>query len=647
LINRFAEENPSIAKEAILNRVFFQQCEYKHEYAKLVEGRFSLLSESERQDWFSWIENGPDAADLKSIESNASEEQISGRKRYWKYGKLHWARQHLNNSHETAYEALKKEFGNLVLPDLNISSYAGMIGSPITAEDLSKLSFKETVKTVAEWRPESHSLSGIEELANAFQKYASAQPADCSKQAKELIGRPAVFSAKFISAMSHVVKSGDDIDIHAVLDLCQWASSCFAADSAIAGADRYWNWARSEISLFIKAVCKATENDSPKYSMEEFRTRIWQMILCLCEMKEDVVFIADKEVDPRSEDYIQTGINSLKGQAMGAVLEYARWIFNHLKQSVGKVDREEFAEVLKLLKLHLSAEDRTPGELAMIGSNIHLLYAIDAEWLKEHAGALFPFHINSESSPNPLEWAAWNAFLSSSYPHIAFYRLFEKQFAYAAKQAPFIQAPRNGSAHNPIHRLGEHLIILYLRGELLLDDEGLSLRKFISETALDVRRHTIEFIGRVLEHHNEVSEGVIKRCMELWELYWTDNGKDDELARCGCWSFESWLTCRKFQKAWCLEQFEKYLQASEALEISSWAMEELAWIADADFKKSVGILDTIVRGDKEGWHIPGWQDSIHAILEAALKNDPSCTQSRQLIDYLGRSGYMKFGTLVL
>jgi hypothetical protein len=185
-----------------------------------------------------------------------------------------------------------------------------------------------------------------------------------------------------------------------------------------------------------------------------------------------------------------------------------------------------------------------------------------------------------------------------------------------------------------------------MRGELLLDDEGLSLRKFIAEASLDTRHHTIEFIGKVLEHHTEVSEGVIKRCMELWELYWADSGKNEELARHRSWSFESWLVCKKFPKEWCLDQFEKYLEAAEIPEISNWAMEELAWIADADFKKSVGILDTIVRSDKEGRHIPGWQDHIHAILEAALKNNPGCNQSQQLIDYLGRSGYMKFGTLI-
>jgi hypothetical protein len=645
LINKFAEQNPNIAKVAILNRDFFEQDEYKHEYAKLVENRFSLLNESERQEWFFWTKNGPSNFDLKDLKSNASEEQISRGKRYWRYRRLNWIKDYFTGSHKTDYESLKEEFGDLTLLDLNTSSYSGMIESPINTEDLSKLSFKEAVKTVTEWRPNSQSLSGIEELANAFQEYVNVQPVAFSRESKELISYPLIFISKFIGAMSLAIKMGSDIKINAVLDLCLWAAS-FPSDSTNGHVDKYWSWARSEIALFMKAVCQATEGHSPKYSMEEFRTRLWQIINCLCLIKDDAIFLVDKDEDPRSEDYVQIAINSPKGQAMEATLEYARWVFNHFKQLPNKADRAEFTEVMRLMESLLFAEDRTPGELAMIGANIHLLYVIDKFWLEKYADAIFPLESN-EFSPSGLEWAAWNAFLSNSHPHIEFYRLFKKQFTFAVNQAPFIQSPKKGSANNPAYRLGEHLIILYMRRELLLDDEELSLRRFLSEGTSDVRRHTIEFIGRVLQHHSEISEGVEKRCIELWELYWKDNGDKDAHKECGSWPFVSWLTCRKFPKKWCLEQFERYCQANKNPEISSWAMEELTWISDVDFKKSVNILDAIVRSDKEGWHIPGWLDSIHAILEAALKKDCNCSQSRQLIDFLGRSGYMKFRELAL
>lgn len=640
LINKFAEQNSNIAKEAILNRSFFDQREYKHEYLKLVKSRFSLLSEYERQIWLAWIENGPGVLDLKDIESNASEGQLDNRKRYWKYEKLNLIKEYLNDSGKADYDSLNEEFG-----DLNISSTTEIFESLIKTEDLSKMSFKEAVKTVAEWRPSNHSILGFEEQANAFQEYVAAQAVSFSVEAKELIGRPAIFISKFIGAMSQAVKMGSDIEISAVLDLCLWVTTCLL-DPANIHADKYWSWARSEIALFIKAICQATESDSPKYSLEIFQTRLWQLINCLCQMKEEASFLLNKDCDPRSEDYIQIGINSLRGQAVEAALEYARWIFNHFKEVEGMSDRAELVEVIGLIESLISAEDRTPGELAMVGANIPLLYAIDKSWLEEYADNLFPLQ-SKESSPSGIEWAAWNAFLSSSRPHIEFYRLFKKQFAYAARQAPFIQSPKNGSTHNPVYRLGEHLIILYMRGGLQFDTEELSLREFIAKATLDVRDHTIEFVGRVLERHPEISEEVKKRCIELWELYWTDKGTDDVRNGRGSWPFVCWLACRKFPKDWCLTQFERYLQTTKKPEISSWTMEELSWISNADLKKSICILDTIVRSDEEGWHIPGWQDSIYVILESVLKKDHQCIQARQLIDYLGRSGYMRFRDLAL
>jgi len=82
--------------------------------------------------------------------------------------------------------------------------------------------------------------------------------------------------------------------------------------------------------------------------------------------------------------------------------------------------------------------DRTPGELALIGSNINLIYSIDKHWLKANAHKIFPLDSSSESSPKAIEWAAWNAFLFGSQPHIEFYKLFKNQFTYAIEQSSFV-----------------------------------------------------------------------------------------------------------------------------------------------------------------------------------------------------------------
>jgi len=655
LINKFAENNPQLAREAIMDRNFFEQCEYKHEYAKLVECRFSLLGETEQNEWFSWIERGPLPRDLKDLDSGTSEEKSTPQTRYWKYGKLHWARLHLKENLKEAYEALRLEFRELILPDLNISLYAQVTRdeSLIQSNDFSKSSIKEVVKIISEWRPFNTSPdmeSGIKALTESFQKYVSAHAKPFSAQAKDLISCPAIFVRNFIIAMTLELKMGNDINIRPVLDLCLWVISrpiheCTTPCQKETGfIDKDWQWTRSEIALFIRTICQSFENDSPKYQLQQCRTKLWNIISSLCYPEEESFNFKEMDNDPRSQDYIEIGINSLQGKTMEAAFEYARWVYNYFKKSESKIDFAEIAEVRELIESRIIAADRTPGELAIIGSNIHLLYAVDKHWLEAHADVLFPLDSN-EASPKSVGWAAWNAFLSSSRPHIEFFKLFKKQFAYAAEKAVSILPPKN-SSHNPVYRLGEHLIILYMKGDVPFDEKNLSIRKFLSDSTQDTRLHTIEFVGRLLERHDEVSEDVTKRCMGLWISYWADSGEEDARTTSGFWPFSSWLSCRRFQKDWSLEQFEKYLQISEVPEISNQAMDALAEIADADIKKAVNILYTIVQSDKEGWHIPGWQDSIYSILEKALTIDSNCNQSQHLVDYLGRSGYMKFKNLV-
>ena len=418
---------------------------------------------------------------------------------------------------------------------------------PIPDETLSKLSFKEGVKMFAERWPSGRvssttfldeTLCRIASPYDSFCKYVSEQPDDCSKEAKELINRPPIFSVAFISVMLNKVALGKDIHIGAVLDLCEWLISYFDGD-ADTEVDEDLNSAGSRIALFIQAVCKAVENNCPKYSLQQYRERLWKMISCLCRMEKDAVFRADS--DPR--------------YCIGVSLEYARWIFNHFKQQERKGDGTELTEVLRLLETRISAEDKTPEEMEMIGRNIDLLYSVDKGWLKEHAGAIFPLGI-SGSSAIRIEWAAWNSFLSYYCYSVEFYKIFEEQFICAAQQAPFIQAPKNGYSDNSFGELGKYLVFLYMKGELPLDDKKFSLRKFIVEVAPDTSWDTIASIGHHLSLDSSFPEDVIKRCMKLWEVYWEDKEGKGEFSEGRSWSFESWIDCKKFPKDWCLKQCE-------------------------------------------------------------------------------------------
>lgn len=654
LINKFAEKNPALARKTIMNHDLFENFEYKHEYAMLAGQRLTLLTGTELSEWFTWIEKRPNASELRDLGINATEEQRQAQIRYWKYNKLYWVRVHLEGSRKEIYDSMRSEFGEPEMADLNIRSRSWGNESPIRVEDLSKLTFEEAVKKVSEWRPNKPSFMGpsIDGLSSSFQEYVATQPKIFSEQALVLLEHPAIYVRKFITHMAQEIKSGNDLDINAILKLCAWVLSrpieeCTTpAQEEVGFIDKDWTWTRNEIALFIRNICQAVDKNLPKYSLNEFRDSLWGMIDALCYEPCESINHKVAENDVRSEDYYEIGINSSRGKAMEAALEYARWVFSHHKFLENNLSNfEALPEVKNLIESRLIAEDRTPGELALIGSNINLIYSIDKHWLKANAHKIFPLDSSSESSPKAIEWAAWNAFLFGSQPHIEFYKLFKNQFVYAIEQSSFVSHSKS-SSYNPIYRLGEHLIILYIRGETSLEEENGSLRNFLSDSKLETRRHTIEFVRRLLDCHETISIDVMARCERLWEMYWLDKGLEDAQKTPSTWPFEVWFSSGKFSTEWSMEQLEKYLEAAEAPEISNQTVEELANIAESDISRAINILDKIIQCDKESWRIPGWQDSIYTILKKALEADEKCKQAQQLINYLGRCGYMKFGSLV-
>jgi hypothetical protein len=55
----------------------------------------------------------------------------------------------------------------------------------------------------------------------------------------------------------------------------------------------------------------------------------------------------------------------------------------------------------------------------------------------------------------------------------------------------------------------------------------------------------------------------------------------------------------------------------------------------------------MVKGDREGWRMHGWQEPAKAILEGAVKAGGAARRdAEQVIDFLGRRGYTALGALL-
>jgi len=531
----------------------------------------------------------------------------------------------------------------------------------MSVEELKALAFPQAVDRVVSWKPDKSKFIGndIKGLANSFGEYVGTDPEGFSKQVEIMVGRPALFVRTYISQMSEAAKQGRAIDVATVLRLCKWVidqpldQGAEVTEGPDGLVDRNWQWARDEVSHFVKRVCEASADDKPRYTIDGIREAMWLVLNCLTHDPTEYNIVRDrKEEDPRVHDYLDLGINSPRGKAVLAALEYARWVAKHRKQIK---DGQAFVpdglnaipEIRTMLEWQITPENGSFEVLSIIGAHITLLYWIDRAWLAANTDSIFDLRRFDAEPEKAYGWAAWNAFLVWVHPRIDFYRLFKPQFRYAVEQASKVRLTEP-SRTQPMHRLGEHLVVLYGRGQLGLEDDEQLLRRFLSTAIPEIRRHAVGFVGRTLEGDKEIPDKVVQRFMELWDWYWPTCGRDDANEKPDDLLFGSWFACGKFPAQWSLDRLEQFVEVVPVPEPDHAIAEQLASIAQTDIMKTVRILDRMIRGDQSGWRIHGWLDPAKKILGLALSTGGSVREKADLlIDYLGRRGYTDFGKLLL
>ncbi|MCJ7543644.1 MAG: hypothetical protein MUP47_03600 [Phycisphaerae bacterium] len=667
LIGEFADQDPDLARQAIMNRELFDDFQYKHEYATLVGRRLDLLSAQQRDEWFGWVDAGPDMSGFdeairKNLSREPTEEDRRSRIHYWQFERLHWVRAHLQGERREFYDRMLAEHGEPDMADLSFRTGGMRWGSesPMSVDDLTSKTFEEAVNAVSSWKSEKPRFVGpsIEGLASTFKQYVATNRREFSSHAQVLVGRPAIFVRGFISQMSEGAQAGCEIDVPGVLELCRWVldrpiderTTPEQEDETL--VDKDWQWTRDEISDFVQSVSKAKSGDVPRYPMEGLRGPIWRLTESLYRDRAESYVVRDiSKDDPRVHDYLDLGINSPRGKAIEAALEYARWVANHIKKSDGEQEVvpggfDAMPEVREMLEWQFASENRSFEAMSVIGSRVGLIYWIDRKWLEKNAGPLFQLEGIEQAPPVAQGWAAWNAFLVWVRPHIEFYRIFKLQFAYAVGQAASVQLPER-SGEQPMYHLGEHLVILYGRGQLGLDDDGGQLRRFVGNTNPDVRRHTIGFVGRSLKGDEKVPEDIVERFKALWDFYWAGPGKKDAKEKPNAWLFGPWFSCGQFPQQWALDRLGQFVEVTPTPEPDYAVAEKLAETAHIDLVKSVRILDRVVRWAQEGWRLHHWLDSAKVILKQAMITSGEAKEgATQLIDYLGRRGYTDFGDLL-
>jgi len=653
----------------MMDKKLFDDYRFKHECAMLVYQRLPMLEPSEMQEWYGWIDDGPD---LSGYEDRFQErtgqpptaEEQQRRINYWKYEKLHWARLHLTGDRKQFYMRMMAEHGEPSLSDLNARTTTRWGSeSPMTVEDLTNKPLQEVVQIIAEWKPEEsdrHWGPDFEGLARVFSQYVASASTAHALHAAAMIDSKPIFVRSFIQEMTGALKKGLAMDIQELLKLAKWVLDqpvSIGSQGAISQGplvDQDWRWTRDEVSGFIEEVCKSKDGDQPRFSEANYRKALWKLLEQLHTVPSESSIIHDRSNDdPCLHDYLDHGINSSRGKALQSAFEFARWIANHRKTIedgreiiLGGFDL--MPEVRRMLEWQLDPAHRSVEAMSVIGSRVGLIFWIDREWLDRNADALFNLE-GIDSNPPAIEgWAAWNSFLVWGQPHFEFYKIFKRQFAFAVEKAIQHSEISDDSRSKPMHRLGEHLVLLYGRGQVDLDQDCELILRFILKSAPALRRHAIGFVGRSIRHDENLPGDVVERFQNLWELYWADSGKQDAAEAPTDWLFGQWFASKQFPKKWALSQLQQFTEIVGIPEPDHDVAEYLAELAGDHLGECVSILGEMIHGDLDGWHVDSWIESAEVILKAGLGgSDEIRGKASDLVNHLGRRGYTHLGALLI
>ena len=298
-----------------------------------------------------------------------------------------------------------------------------------------------------------------------------------------------------------------------------------------------------------------------------------------------------------------------------------RWVGNYVARQAGDKSAvpdglDALPELRSMFEWQIDASNAAVEAFAIIGMHVGLLYWIDKVWLANKVGTIFSIEPYKGGRNKECGWAAWNAFLVWVAPHVEYYKLLQSQYAYAVEQSAGLEVTER-TMEQPAFRLGEHLMILYGRGHLPLDDDAALVRTFIKRANPKVRQRAFSFIGWSFRREEEIPQPILNRFMAIWDFYWTKVGQvdaqasDDDL-------FGRWFSSGHFPDAWSLDRLEQYVRFAKTFEADDELVKRLADIAAADISKALSILDALVHGDQQGWRIHSWGGSAASILKAAL-----------------------------
>jgi hypothetical protein len=612
-------ESLDSTRSRLLDQSRLQDSSLRREYDGLLAARFNALDTPEQEALLQLIDLGPRHYDAAQSTKEGDE--------LWRYGRLRLIAPHLDTKHSRSLKRFETKFAAFEKTESALVSGWVTDPSPLDAAQLANMPVPEVISFLRAWEPPTSGFPRPTRRALALQieKAIQSEPRRFIEAAEGFAGVHLEYQAFILRAIASAVEGGYVPQWTPLLGLCTTIMERDESDN--------------ELKRALLRVIGTGFNSGGTELPITAREMVWPIISHLTRdpnpNPDDERSFASPAPDP-----ITTAINSVRGVAVEAVVKYALWVSRAtLAATTAARSFDIMPEAREVLEERLDhANERTIAVRSVFGRFLPQLFWLDSEWTREHIQQVFP----ADAELAELRDAAWESFVLVTPVYSDLFKALRTQYEDAVQR---LEAPRFEWHHlgDPLVALGRHLVTLYGRGTLPLDDK--LMQTLFSGLNAERREDVLTFIGRALRGEEEIEADILSRYQALWKWRRQEielgRGDSSELR-----AFVWWFSSNRFDDQWAVAQLTHALSLTPCENLLPEVAQRLARATAVPTLDLVKALEQVVSSDRWGV-ISMYEGSAREIMRRALEGGGEArVRAMGLIDRLARSGYFGFTDLV-
>jgi len=646
-----ASVGPEAAEKAVAvmtNPAEYEDSFFQDSFGQLLQARFSELSDEQRESVLGWIRKGPDLEKVMPRWEAARGAKPTAEE--WEIFRKGWTRTWLNwiptEFLAAADMEMLKRIEAELDPELRNWSMFGVDTTPKTLEKLQAMS-PEEVAEFLKLNPPDRGRGPVSELATLLPQVVQERAAEFSGSARAFVGVHQSWVRSLLWGLDSSVKQGMVIDWEPLLALFGWVVEQPRGQEprdVVGNGDVSWEGTRGAMADLIRTGLQNTKASMPV----TLGPVVWAILKQLAEDTDPTI---EYEQD-RAFESAMLSINSVRGKAMHAVIQYALWRRRRMTEEGITGGLETMPEVRALLDDHLDLErDPSPAIRSVYAQYFPALVYLDAEWAAAVAPNVFP-----AAAEHMRYWrASWSVYATFAQTFDQVFDILRPTYELAVQRMPWNEladSPRGPDGEDwrsAEKKVACHLLAFYWRGKIEMEDDGLLFR-FFARCTPSSRSSALRFVANSLaSHEGDLSADLQERLTTLWEWRMKEAGEsNDPKEREELTTFGGWFAYGKLDPEWSSRMLIEVLKLAEKVGHPGMVIGRIAVIAQTDLKRAVDCLQAFVAADREGWRHTMAKDDLETILRAALHSDqPEITRpARGIIDKLAERGDLSYRALV-